>query len=425
MQTLLEDFFKALRGSDLAVSLSAEIEAVQALEAVGVADREVLRHALGATLAKSLDERAVFDECFERFFSFDAFRGPAPQPPSPGAGASLAQMLLAEDRAGLAAALGRAARAAGITDIWFFTQKGRYTQRIQEAMGAAALERELDPSALPAVRRRLFEEVRDYVEKQLALYGRAPARRLREDALTDQPLSRLERRDFERMHEIVRRIAKRLATAHSRRRRRDCRGTLDFRRTLRAGVPHGGVMFRTYWKKRVVERPEVLALCDVSGSVAAHARFLLIFLYSLNDLIPRIRSFAFTDRLIETSQWFDSLPVAQAVDKVMKEVAGTGSDYGGVFLDVRERLLAEVDRKTTILILGDARNNGGHPRTAVLELLHKRARRVIWLNPEPRSFWGLGDSEMRRYAPHCHVAAHCSTVRHLRRIMDGLLRVPI
>lgn len=422
MRQSLEGFFKALRGSDLPVSAGAEIDAVRALEAVGVGEREVLRHALGATLAASLEERAVFDECFDRFFSFDAFREPVPAPQKEARGAAtLGELLLAGDRAGLGLALGRAARAAGVSDIWFFTQKGRYIQRIQEEMGAASLERHVDAGALPAVRRRLFEEVRRYVERQLALHGRAPARRLHEEFLTSRPLSHVERRDFERMHDIVRRMAKRLAKRHSRRRRRECRGTLDFRRTLRASTAHDGAMFRTYWKTRVLERSEVLALCDVSGSVAAHARFLLLFLYCLNDVLPRLRSFAFTDHLVETSEWFEALPVAQAVERVMREVGGGRTDYGSMLLDAREQLLADVNRRTTVLILGDARNNGGSPRSEVLELLYKRARRVVWLNPEPRAFWGLGDSEMRRYAPYCHVASHCSTLRHLERAIDRLL----
>lgn len=435
MQETLEDFFKALRGSDLAVSLSAQIDAGRAIEAVGLADREVLKQALGTTLAKSFEERALFNTCFERFFSFDTFARPlAPAGEPSRAETRLGAMLLGGDRAGLAKAIGEAARAVGMNEIWFFTQKGRYIQRIQEAMGVEALEREIaktgaaagragDAEALRHARRRLFHEVRGYVEKQLALYGKAPTRALRDEYLQTQPLSALERRDLDRMHEIVRRIAKRLARTHSRRRKRRTRGALDFGRTLRASVPHDGIMFTPYWKRKAIERTEVIALCDVSGSVAAYARFLLLFLYSLNELIPRIRSFAFTSTLVETSAWFDSMPVGNAVDTVMKEVAGSGTDYGNVLIELRDRLLPEIDRKTTVLILGDARNNRGHPQGAVMELLHQRARRVIWLNPEPRTFWGLGDSEMLRYAPHCHVAQHCNSVKHLERAMNDLLRV--
>lgn len=427
MQETLEDFFKALRGSDLAVSLSAQLDAGRAVESVGLADREVLKQALGTTLAKSFEERALFDDCFERFFSFDTFEQPlAPAGEQSRPATPLGAMLLGGDRAGLAKAIGEAARAAGINEIWFFTQKGRYIQRIQEAMGVEALEREIartGAKALGLARQRLFEEVRGYVEKQLALYGKAPTRALHDEYLQTQPLSALERRDLDRMHEIVHRIAKRLARTHSRRRKRRARGMLDFGRTLRASVPHDGVMFAPYWKRKTIERPEVIALCDVSGSVAAYARFLLLFLYSLNELIPKIRSFAFTNTLVETSAWFDSMPVGNAVDKVMKDVGGSGTDYGNVLLELRERLLPEIDRKTTVLVLGDARNNRGHPQAAVMELLHQRARRVIWLNPEPRTFWGLGDSEMLRYAPHCHVAKHCNSVKHLERAMNDLLRV--
>jgi uncharacterized protein with von Willebrand factor type A (vWA) domain len=467
MQSTLEDFFKALRGSDLEVSLNAQVDAARAAQLVGWKERELLKNALGTTLAKSQPDRALFDEAFDRFFSFDSFgtgfqsatltSANSPQERSaeqlpaaddaqgqgqgqggPGgcqgsAGQGLSQLLRAGDSAALARRMQQAAREVGLTDIWFFTQKGYYTQKIQRAMGLDLLDREIAEARrqtlaperlaeLEQARKRLFEEVRNFVERKLSLYGTAPTRELHDDFLQTQKLSNIDRRDFARMHEIVRKIARRLAERHARRKRREQRGQLDFGRTMRANAAYGGVMFETHWRSTVVERPKVVAICDVSGSVRNYARFLLLFLYSLDELVADVRSFAFTNHLVDVSATFEALPVERAVDKVMQAVGGSGTDYGQVLLDIEAQLMDRIDRRTTVLILGDARNNRGEARAGIMKTLYQRARRVIWLNPEPLSFWGLGDSEMKRYAPYCHIARECNSLRHLERTLDELLR---
>ncbi len=462
MQATLEDFFKALRGSDLDVSLNAQIDAARAAALVGWGERELLKAALGTTLAKTLPDRAVFDETFDRFFHFDSFGTTAasagapavdasqPQPQTPpressgqgsggpggcqgSAGQALSQLLMSGDSAALSRRMQQAAREVGLTDIWFFTQKGHYTQKIQQAMGLELLDREIAEARrqtlapqrhadLELARRRLFNEVRNFVERKLALYGTAPTRELHDEFLQSQKLSNIDRRDFARMHEIVRKIARRLAERHARRKRREQRGQLDFRRTQRANAAYGGVLFETHWRSTRIERPKVVAICDVSGSVRQYARFLLLFLYSLDELLSDVQSYAFTNHLVDVSATFESLPVEQAVDKVLHAVGGSGTDYGQMLLDLDEQLMHRIDHRTTVLILGDARNNRGEARSEIMKTLYGRARRVIWLNPEPRSFWGLGDSEMKRYAPYCHIARECNSLRHLERTLDELLR---
>ena len=457
MQATLEDFFKALRGSDLEVSLNAQIDAARAVALVGWSDRALLKSALGATLAKTTPDRALFDDAFDRFFRFSAFENlsaPAQDPPAQSAqspqdtaatgsggpggcqgrgGQALSQLLLAGDSAALAKRMQEAAREVGLTDIWFFTQKGHYTQKIQQSMGLELLDREISDAKrqtlaparareLELARKKLFEEVRNFVERKLALFGTAPTRQLHDDFLQSQKLSNIEKRDFARMHVIVSKISKRLAERHSRRKKKRVRGQLDFRKTLRNNAAYDGVMFETFWRSRVVDRPRVVAICDVSGSVRQYAHFLLLFLHSLGEQVSDLRSFAFTNHLVEVSDTFESLPVEQAVDKVMQAVGGSGTDYGQTLLDIEAQLLDDIDRRTTVLMLGDARNNRGQAQAHVMQRLYQRARRVIWLNPEPVSFWGLGDSEMKRYAPYCHIARECNSLAHLENTLDALLR---
>ncbi|MCC6295331.1 MAG: VWA domain-containing protein, partial [Pseudomonadales bacterium] len=166
----------------------------------------------------------------------------------------------------------------------------------------------------------------------------------------------------------------------------------------------------------------VLVLCDVSGSVQAYSRFLLLFLHSLNDVLQRIDSYVFTGALAPVNHIFDSYPVAEAIDRIMAEHGFGGSDYGGMLRDLERDCLDAIDHRTTVLILGDARNNQLDPCSHILRQVRERAKRVLWLNPEPESFWGTGDSVMRQYRPHCHVARTCNTLEHLERLLDDLLK---
>ncbi|MCI5103108.1 MAG: VWA domain-containing protein, partial [Algiphilus sp.] len=267
-------------------------------------------------------------------------------------------------------------------------------------------------------RERLFAEVRGYVAERLQLNGSASLEQLRDGLMTDTPLARIDRRDFERMRRLVQRLARRLAARHARRQRR---GRLDLRRTLARNAPYGGVPFETCWRRRRIDKPRLIVVCDVSRSVQAHARFLLLLVYGLRELLPELRSFAFTDHLVDISARFDADPPQLAIERVLDQVGGSGTNYGSMLRDFAARELPGVDRRSAVIFLGDARNNRAAPETAVLRSLQQRARRVVWLNPEPRSHWGLGDSEMLRYAPCCDAVHECGTLGQLARAVDNLL----
>jgi len=165
----------------------------------------------------------------------------------------------------------------------------------------------------------------------------------------------------------------------------------------------------------------VVALCDVSGSVAAVAQFLLLLLYSLREVMSDLRPFAFSSHLEDVGDLLRERPFEGAAAAIIERIGFRPTDYGRTLTDLETDHLHLIDRQTTLLILGDARNNQGDPCTASLETLHQRAKRIIWLNPEPRPFWGTGDSEMLRYLPYCQVARVCNTLRHLERAVDDLL----
>lgn len=455
MQQTLEDFYKVVRSAGVKISPSDSIETSQAVSLVGYRSRNILKNALVVSLAKSIADERLINECFDQFFTTNTFRNTpppdseenvttanadaAPQPENGGgdyAGESpLARMLLARDTAGLNIAMRNAARAVGLTDIWFFTQKSLYTQQIMQHMGLRDIQTELtalgesdSPSAIAAAsalrdaRAYLFEEVRDFVEQQLSMFGRNAALTLREDHLKSAKLSNIEQRDFHIMHDLVRKIAQRLSTMYAKKRKRENRGQLDFRKTLRNNVAFDGTLFDLHWKRRYIDKPRLLVLCDVSGSVQAYARFLLLLLYSLSDVMQRIDCYVFTGNLVCVDDIFDHYPVQQAIEKIMHEHGTGGSNYGTTLLDLEDQCMDKIDNKTTLLILGDARNNNLPAHSDVLQMAYQRAKRVIWLNPEPENFWKTGDSVMLQYRPYCHTAKTCNTLHHLEMLLDNLLR---
>jgi uncharacterized protein with von Willebrand factor type A (vWA) domain len=201
---------------------------------------------------------------------------------------------------------------------------------------------------------------------------------------------------------------------------------LDLKKTLRANVAYHGLIVYPKWKTKKINRPDIVAICDISRSVEKVVRFFLLFLYSLNDSLAKVRSFVFCSNLVQVSHVFENYRVEEALDRILKgkdlDLMLSSTDYGRSFMDFKDQWLDRVTQKTTIMILGDARNNFGNARTEILKLLQERSKRIVWLNPEPRSFWGTGDSEMKRYLPYCFLARECSTVNHIQRTVDYMLR---
>jgi len=469
MQQTLEDFFKVVRSAGVNISVADSIETSKTVELVGYSNRGVLKDALALSLAKTTEEKAKLYECFEQFFSFEAFQNDsvlneqqselnnaeqqeaqppadqqdtaqqAPQEQAPAeykGELELAKMLLRNDKAELAQSMKKAARKANITDIWLFTQKGINTQKIMNEMGLRELNQEIASigsgdcpaekalsGQLRTAQKYLYQEVRNFVEQQLSMFGKTASQTIHEDFLKSSRLSNIEKRDFEVMVKIVKKMAKRLSSMHSKKRKRKDRGQLDFRKTLRSNVAYDGVMFNIFWKSKVVDKPRILALCDISPSVSSYSRFLLLFLYSLSDVLDRIDTCVFTNSLIEVNDIFDEYPVQQAVEKIVSELGMGGSDYGNTLLDLKNDYMDKIDNKTTVIFLGDARNNNLAPQTDVMKLLYQRAKRVIWLTPEMESFWGTGDSEMLKYKPYCNIVKECNTINHLEQMVDTILKV--
>jgi uncharacterized protein with von Willebrand factor type A (vWA) domain len=448
VQHTLEEFLRALRAADVKVTPAEAIDAARTVAAVGYADRELFKDALCATLAKSKDEVVRFDQAFETFFTRAPFDLGVPPPPPDGeapeggqqtpglAESPLAQMLLKGDAAGLAQSMEEAAGRAGVAEIRLSTQRSRLTRRLLDEMGLAEIEQIIANARrmpdgqgvadrLDAARKGLAAQAQAFVERQHELYASGSGKQLREEMLAKKALNAdggIDPVDLAMMQALVKRMAKRLADRYSRRRRTANRGHLDVRKTLRKAMAHGGVPFEIEWKIKKVDKPSIVAICDVSKSVAAAAQFLLTFLYSLNEVVDRLDAFAFSGRLIPVNAILDDNGVEGAILKVLQTIGFQQTDYGKALEDFVENHIDRVDRHTTVIILGDGRSNFADPRLDLMHLIQQRARAVIWLNPEPESYWGQGDSVMYRYQRFTHVAKQCNTLGQLERIVEDVLR---
>ncbi|MEM9841444.1 MAG: VWA domain-containing protein [Pseudomonadota bacterium] len=440
-EQVLTDFIRALRSADVRVSTGEAIDAAQAVKLIGYADRQRLLNTLRCVLAKSPAEKLAHDRLFELYFSRQALpQTPPPDETAPdetdppeGTGDML-DLLERGDETQIAVAMERAGQAAGLQDIRFSTQISYYAQQMMKALGVERLEGEMmqafrartedgqaQAEALIEGRKQMFSRARQHAKQAFDTYGAGATLAFREDVLAETALTALDVRDLGRMQALVQKIAKRLAVKHSRRRRKKNRGQLDVRKTLRANAGFDGVPFDLAWKQKKRDRAKIVAVCDVSGSVARVVRFFLMLLYSLNEVVPEIESFAFSGRLEDVSDTLEGQEFASAMDKIINAIGMSSTDYGQSLSDLKMNHWSVLDRRTTLIILGDGRSNYGDPRVDLFQEAAARVKRVIWLSPESESLWGSGDSELPRYRPYCHTMKHVTTIKDLERILDEAL----
>ena len=450
MVDFLRDFIHILRSSDLRVSTSESIDAMNVVSEIGIEDRSLLKHSLSFSLAKTLREKEIFNECFDNFFEENYMNLSEDKLPQKNnekdseisdLGAldknenSLEELYNNSDRTSLMTAMALAAREANLQDIRLFTQVGMFTRKIFDEMGLEKLNNDIFQASregnirreedLKNIRENLRLEIREYIENQVKLRTSNTGKQLREDALSQMRLTQADKADYKIMSGIIKKMARRLISVHSRRKRKSQRGLLDIRSTIRANQEYDGILFETVWKKTKVDRPKIVALCDVSGSVANVSRFFLMFLHSLTEILPNVRTFAFSNKAGEVTDLFENKDIEVAAAETLLLNGGGSTDYGQAFVDLEGLLENNIDRKTTVIILGDARSNYGDPRCDVLKTIQEKSKRVLFLNPEPKSVWGTGDSEMLRFVPYCSKSKVCSSLFDLERVVDDMLRSSI
>ena len=423
---MIAGLVSACRAAGIRVSTAETLDAMRAAADIGLEDRTSLKIALGQALAKTMGDKKLFSDCFDRYVQLS------------GASAEAGGVSL-EERTQMTAEMMQAASQIGLDRIQLFTQRGLYVRRLLEAVGAPDIgapdvaprgegSGESQSEAQEAAERRLAaltEQARYLVDRQLEISQGENMLRVRSEMLMDTALGETDQRDMEIMSYQVRRLAKRLAAQTSRRRKRDRRGHPDIARSLRANLKNDGVMLNLIWKRKKINRPRIFALCDVSGSVSSAVLFLLMFLYNLTDVVRDVRAFAFSNRLGDVSELFGESEFSEAYRLALRLYGGGSTDYGQSLRDFAEQAGSVIDRKTVIIILGDGRSNYGDCGADVLARLSSYAGRVIWLNPENESLWGSGDSEMPKLSAAVDVVYPCQTLRQLTRIIDDTIKMRV
>ncbi len=446
----LRGFVDALRRSGVAVPVSQGIEATTALRHIDLLERAQLRESLAAVLVKSHAHRHTFDDLFDLYF-----------PPRPGVvgGRPSAQEGEADPEAYLEelldrlmdgddAAIRRLAREAVERfgraegrdggESWFGYRVMRVVdlpdlldrllaERTERTGGVpSALERRLWRDEFEARLRAFREEVEAEVRRRYAEQRGVDtvADRTARAPLDERDLFRLSPEEQRELRAEIRPLARKLATRVAVKRRRGRDGRLDVRRTVRRSLATGGVPFDPAFRARKPHKPELYLLCDVSGSVAAFARFTLLLVHALQDQFSKVRSFAFVDTIDEITDLLDADDPEVSVGRMLRDAEVVWfdghSDYGHSLEVFHRRYAAELTPRSTVLVLGDARNNYRKAGAWVLEDVAHRARRVLWLNPEPTQFWGAGDSIAHRYAVHCDEMVEVRNLKQLAAFVERL-----
>jgi len=447
MAARLLELAEELRTEGVSIGTSELLDGFAALAEVGWTDPEPFREALAATLAKSPEDRRIFELVFERFFFRAAEAAAVRQEVREGAGidgdTSAGDLDLDELRRQIAAALqdgGEGAmRDLARLAIAAFGRQGDGSgvigvdvQRIRRALGLRSEPQpdlpEDDPrrQGLPRDQLRRFEAMlrreleRAQIERTEALPPSRPLNEL-DRALPSGPLQ-----DLAAVHRVVAQLRRRLATQGHETRGRKRHAHVDVRRTMRASLETGGVPVQLKYRPRRPRRPEIYVLCDVSTSVTSASVFFLSVLHALHDAFRKMRSFVFIERISEVTDVFEKERDFRAVSEAISRDAGVAdisgyTDYGRVWREFRDLVEDDLHPRATVIVLGDARTNGRDPRADVFALIAERAGRTFWLNPEPRLYWNYGDSVIAAYEQYCE-AFECWTTGQLEDFVKALTR---
>ncbi|MDN3026909.1 VWA domain-containing protein [Streptomyces sp. S.PB5] len=442
----LTSLVAALRAHGIRVGTGETVDAAQAMAALGLADRELLREGLAATLLHGTAQRPVFDPVFDLYFPSRVGApesGPADRDELRD---RLAAALAANDEAMMArlaieAVDGFGGYGSSPGSVGWSSYQTLDRIRPQTLLARVRADVRARGGSPGFADRLLDDEIRRRIEAFRALVATEARRRVAERRDRDELARRAVRPTADRvdflfagrdqlaeLRRTVQPLARKLATRLAARRRRAARGTIDLRRTLRGSLSTGGVPMKPVLRRRRPARPELVLLCDVSGSVSGFSDFTMLLVQALHDQFSKVRVFAFVNRIDEVTALLEhgAADAAELAARIQSEAALTGyhgsSDYGMALGEFAERHADAIGPRTTVFVLGDARTNMSDPNLAAVRQISERARRVYWLNPEQHSQWGTGDSAAPEYAE--LVEMHeCRNVRQLGALVGRLLPI--
>ena len=472
---LLNGFIVELRSAGLPVSLTENLDAVEAVKHIPIEDRETFKYALAGTLVKNHSHWKAFETVFEVYFSLrgaeyelvdgewdsdDAATQEENQQEGQvqGQGGSqegltqeqLAEMLfqaLAKQDRNLMRTVARQSvqrfagmepgRPVGGTYYLYRTLRNLNLEEVLDRLLTSSADSETDLDFLEERLRKdeyehRIEELKREIEAEIrrrlvADRGvEAMAKTLRKPLPEDVDFMHASREEMVALRRAIWPLTRKLAVRLARKRRHGRKGPLDFRRTVRHSLSYGGVPAEPKFKYPKPSKPEIMVIADISGSVAAFARFTLHLVYALNNQFSKVRSFVFIDGLDEVTDFFENVDdITEAIHRVNTEAdviwVDGHSDYGHAFEIFDERFAKDIGPKTTVIILGDARNNYHASQSWVIKNIEDKARKVFWLNPEPKSYWDTGDSIVGEYSDFCNGTFEVRNLKQLEAFVENLV----
>jgi uncharacterized protein len=475
---LMSGFIVELRNAGLPVSLTENLDAMEAVKEIPLEDRQAFKYALGATLVKSNSHWRAFETIFEVYFSlrgaeYNIVDGESDTPgelgrdeqdsqqPGEGRGQSggmdgltpeeLAQMLMQAlmngDQAMMRALAKQAVqrfagmepgRPVGGTYYLYRTLRNldldNMLEKLMQANKDSAqqdltkLEERLEKDEFESRIEQFKQEVEAEIRRKLVADrgAEAMAKTLRKPLPEDVDFMHASRDEMQSLKKALQPLTRKLAAKLARKRRHGRKGPLDFRNTVRHSLSYGGVPADPKFKYPRPAKPELMVVADISGSVAAFARFTLMLVYAIQGQFSKVRSFVFIDGLDEVTSYFKNTEdISEAIHRVNTEAdvvwVDGHSDYGHAFEVFWEKYGKDINAKTTILLLGDARNNYHAAQSWVVKEMQKRGRHVYWLNPEPKSYWNTGDSIVGEYGTFTDGVYECRNLRQLEGFVEKLV----
>ncbi len=456
MEERILKFIAALRSGGVRISLAESADAFQAVDHLGVQDRETFRLSLRATLVKEARDIPTFEELFPLFFGgddpplMDLMEDLTPEEAEMLAqalrqfGQRLREMLerllrgeqLSREEletlghlVGLNHADQMRYRDWMVRRMMRALQFDQVRQALEELLGLLA-QMGMTKQRLEQMRRLvqanlqgLEEQLHHYAGQQIAenMGQRPPDEAI--DELMDRPFHALSDREMQLLRREVQRLAVALRSRIALRQRRAKTGALDAKATLRANLRHGSVPFHIRHRNRHL-KPKLVVICDISTSVRHCSELMLSLLYHLQDLITKTHAFAFIDHLeYITPDFQEHRDANRAVQQVLHRMppGHYSTDLGHSLANFAQNYMDTLDGRTTLIMVGDGRNNYHDPRLDIFQQMTRRARRAIWLCPETPLTWGSGDSDLLAYAPLCDAIFHVSTLAELTAAVDRLL----
>src|SRR5499426_2595214 len=461
MEERILEFIGDLRRAEIRISTAEALDALGASAEVGLTDRETFKSTLAATLIKEARDEETFNRIFNLYFlDLEALgeglkKALGPEDPRVQDQLDqvldqesldldeLTELLMRGQGSEMEMAIRGGAQNAGLERLMYFLQVGFFSRRISDQFDWSAIERDiekimqaleargLDPGQLARIRNYLelrleaFKRmIRQHVQRELERRAFRAGEKLTREVLADKPLFALTPDEVAQMRNVVAKLARRIKDALALRQRQEQKGRIDSRKTMRKSLSYGGVPMEVFLRRRHREKPKLITICDVSDSVRNASRFMLQLVWSLQECFSRVRSYVFVSEIAEVTQAFAAYPVERGIEWALKAAPvdyHRRSDFGFAFSRFANTELESLDRKTTILVLGDARNNYNDPQAWALRLIRERVKGIIWLNPEGQWGWGIGDSVMPLYSPSCDIVKECRTVGQLVQVVDQLV----